>query len=162
MVCSCAHVRIPVISFYSRLYTHPLVMFLVYHTAGLHDVTDFVTRACIQKFPDWVIRKYMLTAINTCWEATQRVMVEKLTRLTHKIVIQLHLVAESCTICSSRFRRLVRKLLDTPLYSYPYSTWNKCISTNKCGFQLNLTYDPYITVGWLQIMDWNEYETEPV
>jgi len=28
-------------------------------------------------------------------------MVAKLSRLTHKIVIQVHLVAESCTICSS-------------------------------------------------------------
>jgi len=43
-------------------------------------------------------------------------MVAKLTRLTHKIVIQLHLVAESCTICSSRCRRPVRKLLDTLSY----------------------------------------------
>jgi hypothetical protein len=41
-------------------------------------------------------------------------MAAKLTRLTNKIAIQLHLVAESCTICSSRFRRPVRKLLDTP------------------------------------------------
>jgi hypothetical protein len=41
------------------------------------------------------------------------VMVAKLTRLTHKIVIQLHLVAESCIVCSSRSRLLVRKLLDT-------------------------------------------------
>jgi hypothetical protein len=30
--------------------------------------------------------------------------------------IQLHLVAESCTICSSHSRRPVRKLLDTPSY----------------------------------------------
>jgi hypothetical protein len=43
-------------------------------------------------------------------------MAEKLTRLTHKIAIQLHLVAESCTICSSRSRRLVRKLMDTQSY----------------------------------------------
>jgi hypothetical protein len=35
-------------------------------------------------------------------------MAEKLTRMTHKIAIQLHLVAESCTICSSRSRRPVR------------------------------------------------------
>jgi len=28
----------------------------------------------------------------------------KFTRLTHKIAIQLHLVAESCTICNSRSR----------------------------------------------------------
>jgi hypothetical protein len=40
-------------------------------------------------------------------------MMAKLTRLTHKIAIQLHLVAESCTICSSRSRWPVWKLLDT-------------------------------------------------
>jgi hypothetical protein len=34
-------------------------------------------------------------------------MVAKVTTLTHKIAIQLHLVAESCTICSSRSRRSV-------------------------------------------------------
>jgi hypothetical protein len=43
-------------------------------------------------------------------------MAAKRTRLTHKIAIQLHVVAEICTICSSRFRRPVRKLLDTPSY----------------------------------------------
>jgi hypothetical protein len=32
--------------------------------------------------------------------------------------MQLHLVAESSTICSSRSRRPVRKLLDTPSYLY--------------------------------------------
>jgi hypothetical protein len=35
--------------------------------------------------------------------------VAKLTRLAHKIAIQLHLMAESCTICSPRSRRPVRK-----------------------------------------------------
>jgi hypothetical protein len=72
------------------------------------------------------ITKYMLTTTNTRWEATQRVMAAKLTRLTHKIPIQLHLVAESCTICSSRCWRLVRKPLDTPSYSYgskSFRTW---------------------------------------
>jgi len=44
------------------------------------------------------------------------VMAAKLTRLTHKIAIPLHLSAESCTICSYRCRRSVRKLLDTPSY----------------------------------------------
>jgi hypothetical protein len=29
-------------------------------------------------------------------------MAAKLTRLTHKIAIQLHKAAESCTVCSSR------------------------------------------------------------
>jgi hypothetical protein len=43
-------------------------------------------------------------------------MAAKLTRLTHKIAIQLHLMSESCTICSFRSRRPVRKLSDTPSY----------------------------------------------
>jgi hypothetical protein len=64
------------------------------------------------------ITKYTPITINTRWEATQRVMAAKLTRLTHKIAIQLHLVAESCTIYSSRSRRSVRKLLDTPSYLF--------------------------------------------
>jgi len=47
-------------------------------------------------------------------------MTAKLTRLTHKIAIKLHLVAESCTIFSSHSRRPVRKLLDTTSYGqYP-------------------------------------------
>jgi len=43
-------------------------------------------------------------------------MVAKVTRLIHKIVIYLHLVAESCTICSSHSRKPVQKLLYTILY----------------------------------------------
>jgi len=62
------------------------------------------------------LKKYTLTTTNTRWEATQRVMAARLTRQTHKIAIQLHLVAESCTMCSSRSRRPVRKLVDTPSY----------------------------------------------
>jgi len=49
-------------------------------------------------------------------------MEAKLIRLTHKIAIQLHLVAERYTICSSRFRRPVRLLLDTPSY---YAVYHK-------------------------------------
>jgi hypothetical protein len=41
-------------------------------------------------------------------------MAAKLTRLTQ--AIQVHLVAESCTICSSRSGRPVRKLSDVPSY----------------------------------------------
>jgi hypothetical protein len=64
------------------------------------------------------IKKWTAITINTRrWEATRRVMAAKLTRLTHKIAIPLHLVAESCTICSSRSRRPVRKLFDTPSYT---------------------------------------------
>jgi len=44
-------------------------------------------------------------------------MATKPTRLIHKVVIQLHLAAESCTICSSRSRRQVPKLMDTPSYT---------------------------------------------
>jgi hypothetical protein len=62
------------------------------------------------------ITKYTLTSINTRSEATQRVMAAKLTRLTHKIAIQLNLEAESCTIYTSHSRRPVGKLLDTPSY----------------------------------------------
>jgi len=58
----------------------------------------------------------IMKSTNTGWEATQRVMVAKCTRLTHKIEIQLHLVAKSCTICSSCSRQPVWKLLDTPSY----------------------------------------------
>jgi hypothetical protein len=72
-------------------------------------------RSVTKSFRTQSITKYMLT-INTRSEATQRVMAIKLTRLTHTIAIQVHLVAESCTICSSRSKRPVRKLLDTPSY----------------------------------------------
>jgi hypothetical protein len=44
-------------------------------------------------------------------------MAAKLIRLTHKIEIQLHLVAKSSIICSPRSRRAVLKLLDTPSYA---------------------------------------------
>jgi hypothetical protein len=43
-------------------------------------------------------------------------MTAKLTRLTRKIAIQLHVVAKSYIICSFRSRRPVRKLLDKPSY----------------------------------------------
>jgi len=58
----------------------------------------------------------MFTTENTSSEATQRVIAVKHTRLTHKIVIQLHLVAESCTICSCRSMWPVQKLLVKPSY----------------------------------------------
>jgi len=37
-------------------------------------------------------------------------------KLTYKIAIQLHPVAKDCTICSSRSRRPLRKLLNTLSY----------------------------------------------
>jgi hypothetical protein len=84
----------------------------------LPDLLTLIIWGCIQKFPDRVDKEIYAYKISTLWEATQRVMAAKLTRLTHKIAIQLHLVAESCTICSSRSRRPIRKPLVTPSY-YP-------------------------------------------
>jgi len=70
-------------------------------------------RVCIQKFPDWVNNEiYAYSNKQSLW-ATQRVMAAKFTTITHKIAIQMHLEAESCTICSPRSSRPVRKLLDT-------------------------------------------------
>jgi len=46
------------------------------------------------------------------------IMAAKLTRLTHKIAIQLNLVADICTTCNSRSRRPVWKLLDIPSYLF--------------------------------------------
>jgi hypothetical protein len=71
-----------------------------------------------------IFRTESITKYNRS-EATKRVMAAKLTRLTHKIAIQLHLVAERCTICSSRSRRPVRKLLDTPSYTTHWCS-DKC------------------------------------
>jgi hypothetical protein len=77
---------------------------------------SFVYVGVSKSFRTESIKKYMLTTINARREATQRVMAAKLTRLTHKIAIQIHLVAKCCNICSSRFRRTVRELLDTHSY----------------------------------------------
>jgi hypothetical protein len=43
-------------------------------------------------------------------------MAATVTRLTYKIAIQLNLMTEICTVCSSRSRRPVQKRLDTPSY----------------------------------------------
>jgi hypothetical protein len=66
-------------------------------------------------FPDCVDNEINNNNKHRC-EATQRVMAAKLTTLTHEIAIKLQLVTESCTICSFRSRRSVRRLLDTPSY----------------------------------------------
>jgi hypothetical protein len=80
------------------------------------DDSSETYRGVSKSFQTELIMKYMLTTINTHQEATQRAMAEKLTRLTHKIVIQLHLVPKSSTICSSHSMWPVWKLLVTPLY----------------------------------------------
>jgi len=53
-------------------------------------------------------------------------MAAKLTRLTHKIALQLHLVAEICSICSSSFRRPVRKFWIFPRMLYSIKWKNDC------------------------------------
>jgi hypothetical protein len=58
-------------------------------------------------------------------------MAAKLTRLTHEIAMQLHLVAESCTICSTRSRRPIRKLLDTP--SIPSISFRHTVNSIDLG-----------------------------
>jgi len=91
-------------------------------TAGLHiSMSQWQTKqfqdtyeAVYKIFRTELIKNYTLTTINRRWEATQRVTAAKLTRLTHKISIQLHIVARSYTISCSWSRRPVRKLLDTP------------------------------------------------
>jgi hypothetical protein len=97
----------------------------VCHIKKSHSLSVSCVRVCIQKFPGWIDNEINNNNKHSLRSKTQRVMAAKLTRLTHKIAIQLHLVPESCTICSSRSRRLVRKLLDTPsyilfLYVFPF------------------------------------------
>jgi hypothetical protein len=55
-------------------------------------------------------------------------MAAELTKLTHKITIQLHLVTESCTIYSSRSRRPVQKVLDTPSYVQFSDVWTRFVN----------------------------------
>jgi hypothetical protein len=88
------------------------LVLILSHMNSVHTFRIYSSkiRGRIQNFPDWVDNEI---TINTRWEATQRLMAAKLTRLTHKITIQLYLVAESCIISSSCSRRPVRKLLDT-------------------------------------------------
>jgi hypothetical protein len=69
-------------------------------------------------------------------------MAEKLTRLTHKIAIQLHLVAESCTISSSRSRRPVRKLVYLPYFTILSEAFAKSSVTHNILQQELVTPTP--------------------
>jgi hypothetical protein len=65
-------------------------------------------------------------------------MAVKLTGLNHKVATQLRLVAESCTICSSRSsRRPVRKLLDAHSYK-DQEVWNFMV-TVYCSTKRGIT-----------------------
>jgi hypothetical protein len=117
--------------FLSRLYFSFLLSFFLSHSVRISlDGKRSFERGVSPHFPLFQLQNYFILStrvypkisgrshneINTWWEATQRIMAAKLTRLTHKIAIQLHLVTESCTICSCRSKLPVRKLLDTPTY----------------------------------------------
>jgi hypothetical protein len=85
-------------------------------------------------------------------------MATKLTRMTHKTATQLHLVAQSCIICSSRSRRPVRKLLGTSSYfSLPHA-WRKRIIKFVIGtctkvVQCKFLYPSGIIKHWCQIWE---------
>jgi hypothetical protein len=131
-------------------------------------VTLAIIRGVSKSFRTESITKYMLTTINTHPEATQRVMAAKLTRLTHKIATQLHLVAEICTICRSRSRWPVRKLLNTPSYTCRILIFVKglkssfrLISLNKVALKMNCkepkqkrrdrTYSTYVISSFVRM-----------
>jgi len=62
-------------------------------------------------------------------------MAAKLTRMTHKIVIQLHLVADSCTICCSCSRWPVQILLDMHFYAYrSLNKWSRKTQNYCCYY----------------------------
>jgi hypothetical protein len=67
---------------------------------------------CIQTFPDWVGNEINNNNKNLLRSNTKGYG-DKTHWTDSQNTIQLHLLAESCTICSSRSRRPVRKLLDT-------------------------------------------------
>jgi hypothetical protein len=56
-------------------------------------------------------------------------MAAKLTRLAHKIAIQLHLVAMNCTTFNSRSRLPIRKFLDTLSYNFTFTEELRTISS---------------------------------
>jgi hypothetical protein len=69
-------------------------------------------------------------------------MAAKLTRLTHKIAMQLHLVAESCTICTSRSRRPARKFWIHPR-TYLATDWMTVIQFSagaRMGFFFSIRH----------------------
>jgi len=80
-------------------------------------VPYFIYESVSKSFRTDSITKHTFREINTRWEAIWRVLAANLARLTQKIAIQLHVVAESCDIFTCLSWRLVRELLDTPSYT---------------------------------------------
>jgi hypothetical protein len=74
------------------------VIRLFFHKKWMLKYLLLLTYECVSKsFRTESITKYTLATISTRLEAIQMVMAAKFTRLTHKIVIQFHTVAESYT-----------------------------------------------------------------
>jgi hypothetical protein len=105
-------------------------------------------RECIQKFPDWVDNEIYAYNNKHSSRSNTKVLAAKLIRLTHKIAIQLHLVAESCTICVSRSRWPVRKLLDTPS--------RVCACVRACMY-FDATFETFMAVLFQVQSNWNMY-----
>jgi hypothetical protein len=72
-------------------------------------------------------------------------MAAKLTRLTHKTAIQLYLMAESCTICSSRSRLPARKRHYLIKESW-YCRWNNSIWCGDAGIKIAIAVDLTVTL----------------
>jgi hypothetical protein len=83
-------------------------------------------------------------------------MTVKLTRLTHKIAIQLHLVAESCTIFSSRSSRPVRKIWVHPRLLNPKVTY-----AFKMGYNVAVKNQTHSRTATLKTDD-TKPDSEPV
>jgi len=56
---------------------------------------ESIIRECIQKFPDWVENDVYAYLLHFSFRCNTKGYGDKITRLTHKIAIELHLVAES-------------------------------------------------------------------
>jgi hypothetical protein len=119
------------------------------HTSVANGVYSKVYDCVSKSFRTESINAYTLTFGITHWGAARKFMAAKLTRLTHK-AIQLHLVVESCTICSSRFRRPVRKLLDTPATSHLWCV--QCIRTRSSTCTMSCTWTQHTPVMRRQVI----------
>jgi hypothetical protein len=116
-----------------KLWIHPRTYMYMYIYVYMYALCMYVY-VCTRVYPKVSGQRHNEIRTNTHCEATQRIMAAKLTRLAHKIAVQLHLVAESCTIYSSCSRRPVRKVLDTHSYVYVhvYICMYICIYARAC------------------------------
>ena len=77
----------------------------------IHDVLcHFLKENLMQKHCSFIrkcISHLKCTTIHSRWEAMQRVMAKRFTKMSETIVILWHLVAESCTTCHSQAYRWV-------------------------------------------------------